>query len=213
MQNKTTLEQIKNLISQNDISFIDIRFTNSSGVWQGLSFLAKDFNFDILNGLNFEGTNIAPINLSRHFIDPFLAHKTLVFLSEDAKAVLEPSTDFSLLIKVIFEILEDNINNLYSMPSIDFLAPPYDNAKDIRAEIVQALNAMNVKTYTHYMLNLQNNKSKHILMLQKTIDRMQNIDNIQKTKYAILMVAKAYKIKINTNFGVFKDYSNPYILI
>jgi len=98
------MSEIKNilkLIKENDITYIDLRFTDPRGKMQHVSQHVSTITEDSLNeGFMFDGSSIAgwkAINesdmlmkpdLSRAFIDPFFAQPTLAIFCD----ILEPST-------------------------------------------------------------------------------------------------------------------------
>jgi len=98
------MSEIKNilkLIKENDITYIDLRFTDPRGKMQHVSQHVSTITEDSLNeGFMFDGSSIAgwkAINesdmlmkpdLSRTFIDPFFAQPTLAIFCD----ILEPST-------------------------------------------------------------------------------------------------------------------------
>jgi len=98
------MSEVKNvlkLIKENDITYIDLRFTDPRGKMQHVSQHVSTITEDSLNeGFMFDGSSIAgwkAINesdmlmkpdLSRTFIDPFFAQPTLAIFCD----ILEPST-------------------------------------------------------------------------------------------------------------------------
>ncbi|TAE79744.1 MAG: type I glutamate--ammonia ligase [Alphaproteobacteria bacterium] len=97
----TTPDEILELISEEDIEFIDFRFTDPRGKCQHTTYYAEAIDEEKLtDGIMFDGSSIAgwkAINesdmilkpdLSTAFIDPFTAQPTLVLFCD----VLEPET-------------------------------------------------------------------------------------------------------------------------
>lgn len=94
-------EEIIKLISENNIEFVDFRFTDPKGKWQHTCYLAESVDSETLaEGIMFDGSSISgwkTINESdmillpdttTAFVDPFAAQPTLVLFCD----VLEPST-------------------------------------------------------------------------------------------------------------------------
>jgi len=96
-----TAQEILALIKEKEVKFVDVRFTDTRGKWQHVTFdlSAVDEEF-LTQGTMFDGSSIAGwkgINesdmlllpdLSTTFIDPFFAQTTLVITAD----VLEPTT-------------------------------------------------------------------------------------------------------------------------
>lgn len=88
-------------LEENNVEFVDFRFTDSRGKWQHTSFIASAVTEDILdNGVMFDGSSISgwkDINesdmilqpdLDSVILDPFTAHATAVVFCD----VIEPAT-------------------------------------------------------------------------------------------------------------------------
>jgi glutamine synthetase len=102
MENRMTdAKSVLKMIEEQDIDFIDLRFTDPCGKWQHVTFDKIMIDEDFLeNGTLFDGSSIAgwkAINesdmllmpdLSTVTIDPFFAQKTAIIVCD----VLEPST-------------------------------------------------------------------------------------------------------------------------
>lgn len=89
------------MIKENDVQFVDFRFTDPRGKWQHTTYIADQVDEDIFEeGVMFDGSSIAgwkSINesdmilmpdLSTAVIDPFTAQPTLILTCD----VIEPST-------------------------------------------------------------------------------------------------------------------------
>lgn len=96
-----TTQDILDLISEEEIEFVDFRFTDPRGKWQHTTYFAETIDDDKLNeGIMFDGSSIAgwkAINesdmilkpdLDSVFIDPFAAQPTMVLFCD----ILEPET-------------------------------------------------------------------------------------------------------------------------
>ncbi|MEX1148205.1 MAG: type I glutamate--ammonia ligase, partial [Sphingomonadales bacterium] len=96
-----TAEDILKLVKENEVDFIDLRFTDTKGKWQHLTMKSSAMDEDSFeDGLMFDGSSIAgwkAINesdmilkpdVSTAVMDPFMAQSTLVLFCD----VLEPST-------------------------------------------------------------------------------------------------------------------------
>ena len=96
-----SVENVFKLIKENDIQFVDFRFTDPRGKWQHTAYFAKKVDkASFEDGIMFDGSSIAgwkSINESdmilkpdptTAFVDPFAAQPTLVIFCD----VIEPST-------------------------------------------------------------------------------------------------------------------------
>ncbi len=206
-----TVEDIKNIIDSEEIMSIDIRYVDNLGRWSGVSFVAKSFDYDILSqSIQLNEFRLNPVDLTRCFIDPFLAHKTLVFLTdiletEDIIALQEKETNEMYQISFYFDNTVIEHGKTTSKGS--FSMAPYDEGRDIRTEICLALSEMGVDIVFHHHGDESN---KHVILLRNNDNALSMVDDIQKIKYCCLMVSKAYKLEINTDKGIFIDYLNPY---
>ncbi|MCH2037954.1 MAG: glutamine synthetase beta-grasp domain-containing protein, partial [Rickettsiales bacterium] len=97
----STSDEIIKLIKENNIEFVDFRFTDPKGKWQHTCYLADSVDHEVLSeGIMFDGSSISgwkTINESdmillpdtnTAFVDPFAAQPTLGLFCD----VLEPST-------------------------------------------------------------------------------------------------------------------------
>ena len=97
----TTANDVLKLIKENEVKYVDCRFTDPRGKWQHVTFDVSMFDQDAFaEGVMFDGSSIAgwkAINESdmnlmpdpeTAFIDPFFAETTLVIVCD----VLEPTT-------------------------------------------------------------------------------------------------------------------------
>ncbi len=91
MQGCKTNKDVMSLIKEEEVEVVDVRFSDFLGAWQHFSLPARQFDEDsITSGLGFDGSSIRgwkAINESdmlvmpdveTAFIDPFMAHKTLI---------------------------------------------------------------------------------------------------------------------------------------
>jgi glutamine synthetase len=85
------IDEFYRFCEQNDVKFVDLRFTDIKGAWHHLSYLLSALDKDMLqNGLPFDGSSIEawqPINKSdmilkpdieTAFLDPFTADPTII---------------------------------------------------------------------------------------------------------------------------------------
>ena len=100
-RNMTTAKDIVKMIKEEDIKYVDFRFTDPRGKWQHVTFDVSIVDEEALNdGIAFDGSSIAgwkAINESDMLlipdfetaaIDPFFAAPTLVLVCD----VVEPTT-------------------------------------------------------------------------------------------------------------------------
>lgn len=164
----------------------------------------------------------------RHFIDPFLAHHTLVLLTDLENFTFPKKFDAETTYNIEFYLESTNDNNsteVYTslmqedgmktqqskaLQIVQLLAPPEDIWRDIRTEIVLATQQMGVATikhYANYLVTPQANQSNYQNIIKiLTSNTVSFIDDTQKVKYAIAMVAKAYNINVEKHMGIFTDF-------
>lgn len=87
---KKAVEEFFNYCKENEVEFIDFRFTDIKGVWHHFSFDIEAIDSDSFNGIPFDGSSLPawqPVDKSdmmlipdpvRYFIDPFTADTTIV---------------------------------------------------------------------------------------------------------------------------------------
>ncbi|MFL1781042.1 glutamine synthetase-like N-terminal domain protein [Candidatus Hepatincolaceae symbiont of Richtersius coronifer] len=216
------LSQIEKLVIDEEIISIDIRYANQLGFWEGKVFSAKNFNYSQLKEqISINEWLLAPLELKRNFIDPFLAHKTLVLLTDIKK-------NYSKLINT--EARDNKLKN-YILPNngsyglnfyikaankdtefktieskdikfkdVNFAMPPLDEGRDIRTEIVLAATQMGVPVISH---NHGDEVNKHYIEIKRDNILDLDRDNIQKVKYSVIMAAKAYNLSIDIDKGMF----------
>lgn len=90
MDRKTAIREFFDFCKQNEVEFIDFRFTDIKGTWHHISFSAHVINEESFDGIPFDASSITawqPINKSdmllipepiRYFLDPFTADVTVV---------------------------------------------------------------------------------------------------------------------------------------
>lgn len=89
--NNEAIEEFFKFCKENEVEFVDFRFTDIKGTWHHISFSMSAINFDSFKvGIPFDGSSLSawqPINQSdmilipepvRYFIDPFTADTTIV---------------------------------------------------------------------------------------------------------------------------------------
>jgi hypothetical protein len=200
--NRQEIEFFKDLIDIKEITQINLRYINNLGYWSSIAYNIEEFDiFANLAHINIdENIVLGGLSKNRYFIDPFLPHKTLVFLLNrnfynigiSANLILE----YYLNDKMLDENHGDNYNYLY-------LSKPFDKGADIRNEIVNALQSMDINVFCHYH---NKNPNGHILTIKNAKDDLINCDNIQKVKYAILMMCNVYNVELDINKGIFVNY-------
>ncbi|MFN7037988.1 MAG: type I glutamate--ammonia ligase [Alphaproteobacteria bacterium] len=91
-----------NFIRENDVEFVDFRFTDMKGIWHHISFVASKVTDSLLSkGISFDGSSIngwKPINksdmviipdLSNVILDPFTAQNTVIVFCN----IFDPETN------------------------------------------------------------------------------------------------------------------------
>ena len=90
-----TSKDVMKAIKDHDVQMVDIRFTDMPGMWQHTSYPTQVFEQDAIDeGLGFDGSSIRGFKVINEsdmllqpdpttaFIDPFMAHKTLVMIAD-----------------------------------------------------------------------------------------------------------------------------------
>ena len=90
-----TSKDVMKAIKDNGVQMVDIRFTDMPGMWQHTSYPTQVFEQDAIDeGLGFDGSSIRGFKVINEsdmllqpdpttaFIDPFMAHKTLVMIAD-----------------------------------------------------------------------------------------------------------------------------------
>ena len=206
------MKELKEIILSQDIVMIDIRYINHNGDWNSISYLSNHFNeLFFKNYIYIDDIVLNPLNKNRYFIDHFLSHKTLVFLTDIQSNIIKCDKNTkNFFYDLDFYIENDNDNENEVNIDNKYLSPILDKFRDFRGEIIASLLDFKVDIVKHYHSDLPN---KHTIVISKNKDSFVNLDSIQKVKYAILMTANAYNIKINTKKGIFLDYKQIYKLI
>lgn len=82
------------MIKENDVQFVDFRFTDFKGTWHHVSYNVRSIDEETFNGIPFDGSSIPawqPINksdmqlipdASTAFMDPFTADSTLIIICD-----------------------------------------------------------------------------------------------------------------------------------
>ncbi|MBF0139935.1 MAG: type I glutamate--ammonia ligase [Magnetococcales bacterium] len=91
MADQEAVKKVMAMIKENDVKFVDFRFTDFHGQWQHITCPSRMFNEDVFeNGFGFDGSSIAgwcEIN-----------HSDMVFKPDPTSAVLDPFTEAATLI-------------------------------------------------------------------------------------------------------------------
>ena len=223
---------LQKLIQENEIFSIDLRFTDIIGNWHNITLpvaAIKDLA-DLNKVCKKLKLKLLQDKEIRHFIDPFLAHPTLVCLTDLEDFTVAKKIDSNTIYNIEFyleSLIDDNAMEIYTgllqedgmktqQPKqsqvISLLAPPEDIWRDIRTEIVLATGQMGVnivKHYANFLVVPQSNQSNYQNIIKIITNNSINlIDDIQKVKYAIAMVAKAYNIKVENRMGIFANFKD-----
>jgi hypothetical protein len=180
MHNKNiTSENLKDIIISESIVFIDFRCIcngNNKNI-KSIIFSAVNFDCEIIERNR--------IKINTHFIDPFLAHKTLTIFIENTIDDLPMGKPLQC---IYFKILNNsNMENDHI-----YAPPPLDAHRDIRGEIIIALQSIGIKVLYNYYLG----ENKHYIAWEK-YNQQENIQtNFHIVQYAAYMVAKAYNINL-----------------
>lgn len=170
------IDEIKKFIVEENIVNIDIRSITNQGVKSVVFNAVLSSLEDLLKSKNI----ILDFNSS--FMEVFLAHKTLVVFTETLELLEKvESNSFSFAI----------LNN-----EVDILATPErDNYRDFVGEVVSALGDMG-EEFSYFYADADN---MYTIVLNTNTKY-----SLEKVKYAIQMVAKAYNVDIDKTKGVFK---------
>lgn len=181
------IDDIKKIIEEEDIINIDVRNISDDGV-KCVTFCSRfvinNLDFFFMKGYRSRELILGNLDLSSAFMEVFLAHKTLVFFADDMHHSNDQSYEKEN--KYNFAII-DNITPYWATPE-------QDNYRDFVGEVVSSLKDMGEKI--RYFYADKDNMYSIILDSESKY-------SLEKVKYAILMVAKAYNININETKGVF----------
>ncbi len=178
-------ENIKKFIQEESIVNLDVRSIDK-GVVKTITFSIDYINkifedFFVKEVFNKDGIFIKNLDILSVFTEIFLAHKTLVIFSDELKVNLSEQIKYS------FSIIDDD-------KFLPLSSPDKNKYRDFVGEIFSALFDINEKGKYFYcdIGNL------HSIVLQNN-----NQYSLEKVKYAIKMVAKAYNISIDKTKGIF----------
>ena len=198
--NLLTKNRLSELIKEHNPTQLVIKFTDFDGSWKSISFSAKNFDYQIINGLQIEGYNLKPLSDERYFIDPFLAHKTITFITDLQNMQLIKDNSFNnpyitLPFTCFFNEYMEQSGTILSDASIDQLI-------DIKGELLQALEQINVQIKIHYLIEQTSQSNHSVIMIKSHTRTIENLDNIQKSKYALQMITKVYKIELDPQSSI-----------
>ncbi len=200
-------KELLSIIEENEITTIDLRIAtknNDEINWITISYPVKSLNLEkffknsdiqefnpIIRG---QKRSVATLNIQEAFIDLFLAHKTLVFLTHDKELyTLQEFQAKNATLYFEFELHTDTESNMFVL----------DVYRDVRGEIVAAMLDMGIKVVSHY----QTYTLSHCIIVNFTGDLRTYIELKYKIRYIISMIANTYNIVLNTNKGVMKQLS------
>ncbi len=196
----TTHNSLKEFIISEDVKNIDIRAINMlDNKWYSISLPANSFTYRVFEeDFSYGDLHLSQMDISRSFIDIFMAHKTLVFLTELQNVKLKES---AYQIKhatynLGFVIISDGFDNMHA-----FASALEDTNRDFIGEIVSAIQSIGVKI--DYFHKGAGNFYNFVISIDD--EMIKHVDNIQKVKYAITMVARAYHVDVRTNTDFFAE--------
>lgn len=202
------------IIKDNEIIAVDIRYMGDDHYWSCISHSAQYFlkhHDDFFKNDFLIDNNITLKSLSkdRYFIDPFLSHKTLVFLTDKSPRGFLVSSYLDKFINnnkyyYYFEITnKKHIKNTKNINDLHHMGTQFDAYRDFKTEIMTSLLEMGINIVSFYE---SNNKS--YFVIESMNNPLFDFDNYQKIKYGILMLANIYEISINMEQGIFCDPIN-----
>src|ERR687887_643930 len=204
---KTAKDVLKS-IKDNDVKYVDLRFTDPRGKWQHVTFDVGMIEEDTFaEGLMFDGSSIAgwkAINESdmclmpdpvTATIDPFFAETTMILVCD----ILEPTTGdpYNPGFKLDSSEFPTNSDTDYEGGNLGhrirtkmgyFPVPPQDSVQDMRSEMLGAMAKMGVKVEKHHheVASAQHELGMKFSPLTMMADQMQIY------KYCIQQVAQIY---------------------
>lgn len=206
IKNMNNYKDILIYIKENNIKNIEIRFLDKDFKICSFSINPSYLKEPIFNCnfFNFNNFSLLSLSFNRVFKDPFLVTPTLVFFTN----LLEHKSNITDLInnyKSNSKINAYTINFYFTNKSSDYneytySTPPFDNNRNIRDEIVTAASSIDV----HIVVNFSDKKNGNTLIIKSTTP-LDLLDNIEKIKYVILMVASVYNTPVNTSSGIFAE--------
>src|SRR5215207_4982604 len=186
MQNaKDVLKAIKD----NDVKYVDFRFTDPRGKWQHVTFDVSIIDEDTFaEGVMFDGSSIAGWKA--------INESDMTLMPDPVTAVMDPFYSAPTL-SIVCDILEPATGEPYSRDPRGmakkaeagyFPVPPQDSAQDMRGEMLAAMAAMGVKVEKHHH---EVASAQHELGMKfDTLTLM--ADHLQIYKYCIHNVAQSY---------------------
>lgn len=206
INNITCYEDILFYIKENNIKNIEIRFLDQDFKVRSFSISCNILQKKIFNCKFFKFSKFSLLNLSykRAFKDPFLVNPTLVFFTN----LLEHNTSLNdlnnsltksyKLEAYIIRFFFTNKNSNYE--NYNYSVPPFDNNRNIRDEIVEAASNIGISVILSFSIEKNGNT-----LLIKSATPLELLDNIEKTKYVILMVASVYNTPVDISSGIFAE--------
>ncbi|RBQ30823.1 type I glutamate--ammonia ligase [Aliarcobacter vitoriensis] len=139
-----SIDEFKSFCSENEVKFVDFRFTDMKGMWHHVTYNYKAINEDLLaNGMPFDGSSIdawQPIHKSdmilkpdvpTAFLDPFTADSTIVVICDVYdiyKGQMYEKCPRSIAKKAVEYLAEANIGDVaYFGPENEFFI--FDDVK------------------------------------------------------------------------------------
>ena len=200
--NTTNFKSISDVflyIEKHNIQTVEIRFLDNKLLLRSFSLNPKLLSSKIFTSKYFKFNNffLLGVSIKRAFKDPFLSHPTLVFFTNTVehfkKLMLLKQQTVSSPYLVDFYIKGDIKYNTY-----EYSPPPFDNNREIRDEIALAASCMEIKISSSFC-----KENNCIVLALQSINNLHLLDNIEKLKYAILMVASVYNQKVDITRGIF----------
>jgi len=115
-----TSKDVMKAVKEHGVEMIDIRMTDMPGMWQHISYPAAAYDQDLIDeGHGFDGSSIRGFKVINEsdmllmpdpttaFIDPFMAHKTLVMIADVKDSPPQPQMQtLSKLLRVHFQVFQ-----------------------------------------------------------------------------------------------------------
>src|SRR5690349_3959104 len=175
MQSMTTAKEVMKMIKDNDVKYVDFRFTDPRGKWQHVTFDVTMIEEDTFaEGQMFDGSSIAGWKA--------INESDMNLMPDPATACIDPPSNSST------EYEGGNLGHRVGTKKGYFPVPPQDSAQDMRSEMLAAMAKMGVKVEKHHH---EVASAQHELGM-KFSPLVQMADQMQIYKYCIQQVAQVY---------------------
>jgi len=182
-----TAKDVLQAIKDNDVKYVDFRFTDPRGKWQHVTFDVSMIDDDVFaEGVMFDGSSISGWKA--------INESDMALMPDPSTATMDPFFSAATL-AITCDVLEPTTGEPYSRDPRSiakkagyFPVPPQDSAQDMRSEMLAAMAQMGVVVEKHHH---EVASAQHELGM-KFGSLVTMADHLQIYKYAIHNVAQTY---------------------